>query len=72
MDHTPEGYPFEHVLENRKAARDIAWDAAAQGDGTAGALFALESMAHAAGLGYMVETADQYRDPDEDDEIRPF
>ena len=62
----------DEVIANRKAAKQLAWDQALRGDPICGGLFALESMAQAAGLGYEATTMQDWRDEDEDDEIRPF
>jgi len=52
---------------------ELARQAAQEGDGIAGALFELESIAHTIpGGGFMATTAQDMRDEDEDDEIRPF
>ncbi len=51
---------------------DLARKAAIRGDGIAGAMFELESIASKYGLGYLAKTAQDWRDEDEDDEMRPF
>jgi len=65
--------PDPDTLANRRAAMELARQAAQEGDGIAGALFELESIAHTIpGGGFMATTAQDMRDEDEDDEIRPF
>lgn len=61
-----------HLMSNRQAAMNAVRDAAMKGNGIAGALFELESAAHSAGLGFIATTAQDFRDEDEDDNIRPF
>lgn len=61
------GKELEEAIANRKAARQMAIDAAIQGDGICGALFALESLAEPFYLG--LDYSDDI--PDEDD-CRPY
>jgi len=65
-----EGKELEAAIENRQAARRLAEQQAISGDGICGAMFTLESIAHAAGLGYVATTAQDFSD--ENDEERPF
>lgn len=65
-----DGKEFEHALENRRAARAMAQDAAMRGNGICGGYFALLS-SH-----WMAQQIDDFSDyddslPDEDD-IRPY
>jgi hypothetical protein len=60
------------ILANRKAQREAIRKAAMKGDRICGALFELESLAHENGLGFVVTIAQDMRDPDEDDDMRPF
>jgi hypothetical protein len=60
------------VIQNRKAAMEMVRKQAQRGCGICGAMFELESAAHAAGLGFMATTAIDWRDEDSDDEMRPY
>lgn len=63
----------KETINNRKAAMALARDAAIGGDGIAGAMFELESAAHTVpGGGFIATTAQDFRDEDEDDDVRPF
>jgi|WetSurMetagenome_2_1015567.scaffolds.fasta_scaffold1711634_2 hypothetical protein len=65
--------PDEHTLANRRAAMELARQAAMRGDPIAGALFELESAAATTHGGqFLATTAQDFRDEDEDDEMRPF
>jgi hypothetical protein len=65
------GKELEELIESRKAARQLAQDAAMRGCGICGGLFALEDMLRRSGPGmdFMVDSLDY---DDEDDEERPF
>jgi len=60
------------TITNRTAALNLARRNAARGDTICGSLFALESMASSVGLGFMATTAQDWRDEDEEDDIRPY
>jgi hypothetical protein len=62
------------AIENRKAAMELARRQATAGDPICGALFQLESLAHSLGgaASFMAATAQDWRDEDEDDDIRPY
>jgi hypothetical protein len=64
----------KEVIENRKVAMDLARRQALSGDPVCGGLFALESLAHSmtGGATFMATTAQDWRDEDEDDEMRPY
>lgn len=66
------GKELEEAIANRKIALEMARNAASRGDGVCGGLFALESAAHAAGLGFLATTAQDYDDDDEDIDVRPY
>lgn len=70
MNDKLSGKELEHAIENRKAARQMALNAAIKGNAVCGAMFAMESMASDAGLGFLATTAQEYSD--DDDDIRPF
>lgn len=60
-------------MDNRRAADELMRKAAIEGDGIAGAYFELESDAHSIpGGSYIVGTAYDERDEDEDDNQRPY
>ncbi len=61
------------TIKNRKAMLDAARDAAIGGDPICGAMFALESLARGVhGGGFIATTAQDWRDEDDDDDIRPY
>lgn len=62
--------PFEEILENRRAALELARNAAMRGDPICGAMFALKDLAR--DVDPFLETEIGYRDEDEDDDIRPY
>ena len=64
----------KNVIDNRKAAMDMAREQALSGDPVCGGLFELESLAHSLGGGasFMATTAQDWRDEDEDDDMRPY
>lgn len=60
-------------MKNRRAADDLMRQAAMQGDGICGAYFELESVARQTDWGsFIVGTAYDYREEDEDDNLREF
>lgn len=66
-----DGKELDELIENRKAARQLALNQAMAGDEICGAMFALETIAQDAGLGFVARTQQDYSD-DDDDDIRPF
>ena len=64
----------KETIENRKAAMDLVRRQAISGDPICGALFELESLAHSMGgaASFMATTAQDWRDEDEDDDMRPY
>lgn len=70
----PNGELSNDTVENRIAAMDLVRRQAICGDPTCAALFELESVAHSMGPfgSFIATTAQDWRDEDEDDEIRPF
>lgn len=65
--------PDEHTLANRRAAIELAREAAMHGDPIAGALFELKSAAGMIpGGSFLATTGQDFRDEDEDDYERPY
>lgn len=62
----------DETFEDRITKKAEIRKAAAKGNPIAGALCSLEVSAHEMGLGFMVDTAQDYADENEDDEFNFF